>query len=58
VLIIVPTPGSTAHDSGVPWTEVSSDRLRGRVGFGRVQFEDDRMVAPIPTGFRRPSGRS
>jgi len=59
VVIIGQAPGSRVHESGVPWRDVSGDRLRAWTGLSTEEFYDPAKVALMPMGFCYPGrGRS
>jgi uracil-DNA glycosylase len=47
-------PGTRVHDSGVPFTDPSGDRLREWMGVSDEQFYDKSKIAIIPMGFCFP----
>jgi uracil-DNA glycosylase len=59
LLIVGQAPGTRAHDSGIPWNDMSGDRLREWMDIDRECFYDDRRIAIIPMGYCYPGrGRS
>lgn len=54
ILLIGQAPGRVAHESGVPWSDRSGDRLRDWLGITRETFYDEKRVAIIPMGFCYP----
>jgi uracil-DNA glycosylase len=52
--IIGQAPGRKVHDSGIPWSDASGNRLRAWLGLTAEQFYDPRKVAIIPMGFCYP----
>ncbi len=54
VLIIGQAPGRVAHETGVPWSDRSGDRLREWMGVERRVFYDPGSVALMPMGFCYP----
>ena len=54
VLIVGQAPGRRVHESGVPFDDVSGDRLRSWLGVSREVFYDPRLVAIVPMGFCFP----
>ncbi|MEO8997643.1 MAG: uracil-DNA glycosylase family protein [Rhodanobacter sp.] len=59
LLIVSQAPGRKVHASGVPFDDVSGERLRDWLGVDRDTFYDARRVAIVPMGFCFPgSGRS
>jgi uracil-DNA glycosylase len=57
ILIASQAPGSKAHQSGVPFSDASGDRLREWMGLSSEQFYDESTFAIAPMGFCYP-GRS
>ena len=47
-------PGTKVHQSGVPFTDRSGDRLREWMGVAREEFYDEAKVAIVPMGFCFP----
>lgn len=47
-------PGTRVHDSGVPFTDRSGERLRDWMGIDAAAFYDQRRVAVVPMGFCFP----
>ena len=59
LLIVSQAPGRKVHASGVPFDDVSGDRLRHWLGIDRAAFYDAQRIAIVPMGFCYPgSGRS
>jgi uracil-DNA glycosylase len=59
LLIAGQAPGSRVHASGIPWDDVSGQRLRDWLGLDEAQFYDASRVAIVPMGFCYPGqGRS
>jgi uracil-DNA glycosylase family 4 len=54
ILIVGQAPGSKAHQTGVPFSDASGDRLREWMGLSHDDFYDDRRVAIVPMGFCYP----
>lgn len=54
ILIVGQAPGSRAHQTGVPFSDASGDRLREWMGLSHDDFYDDRRVAIVPMGFCYP----
>jgi uracil-DNA glycosylase len=52
--IVGQAPGRKVHESGVPWSDASGERLRAWIGLTLEQFHDARTVAIIPMGFCYP----
>lgn len=59
VLIVGQAPGRKVHASGVPFDDVSGERLRAWLGVSRDTFYDAAQVAILPMGFCYPgAGKS
>ncbi len=59
ILIAGQAPGRRVHESGVPFDDVSGDRLRDWLGVDRPAFYNPRNFAILPMGFCYPgTGRS
>lgn len=59
LLIIGQAPGSSVHESGIPWKDRSGDTLRDWLGVSPEQFYDENRVAIVPMGFCFPgSGKN
>src|SRR5271165_2586969 len=59
ILVASQAPGRKAHASGLPFDDVSGDRLRAWLGVTREKFYDARLFAIVPMGFCFPgTGRS
>lgn len=54
LLIVSQAPGRKVHASGIPFDDVSGDRLRGWLGIDRNLFYDARRIAIVPMGFCFP----
>ena len=54
LLIVGQAPGTRVHESGVPFTDPSGDRLRDWLGIDRETFYDESRVAIVPMGFCYP----
>jgi uracil-DNA glycosylase len=54
LLIVSQAPGRKVHASGVPFDDVSGERLREWLGIDRDTFYDARRVAIVPMGFCFP----
>lgn len=52
--IIGQAPGRKVHESGVPWSDKSGERLRQWLGISEEIFYDPRKVANVPMGFCYP----
>lgn len=59
ILIAGQAPGRVVHATGVPFDDLSGNRLREWLGVTREQFYDPKLIAILPMGFCFPgSGRS
>ncbi len=59
LLIVGQAPGRKVHESGIPFDDVSGQRLREWLGLDKATFHDALQVAIVPMGFCFPgSGRS
>ncbi len=59
LLIVSQAPGRKVHASGIPFDDVSGDRLRAWLGIDRATFYDTQRIAIVPMGFCFPgSGRN
>jgi uracil-DNA glycosylase len=60
VLVASQAPGTKVHDSGIPFSDASGDRLREWMGVSEALFYDERSIAILPMGLcypgRLPSG--
>ena len=60
LLIVGQAPGTKVHQSGVPWSDRSGDRLRYWTGLDSATFNDCTRVAILPIGLcypgRHPKG--
>jgi len=54
VLVVGQAPGRRAHESGVPFSDPSGDRLRAWMQVDRATFYDATKVAILPMGFCYP----
>ena len=54
LLIVGQAPGTKVHESGVPWSDRSGDRLREWLRLDRDAFYDESRVAIVPMGFCYP----
>ena len=54
LLIIGQAPGSKVHQSGIPWSDASGDRLRDWLKLDRSVFYDKARVAILPMGLCYP----
>lgn len=59
ILIAGQAPGIRVHESGIPFTDLSGDRLRQWMGVDKTTFYDASKVAILPMGFCYPgTGKS
>jgi len=58
LLIVSQAPGRKVHLSGVPFDDVSGERLRAWLGVDRATFHDARRIAIVPMGFCYPGSGS
>ncbi|RDS84411.1 uracil-DNA glycosylase family protein [Dyella monticola] len=59
LLIVSQAPGRKVHATGIPFNDVSGDRLRAWLGIDRDTFYDAQRIAIVPMGFCFPgSGRN
>jgi uracil-DNA glycosylase len=54
ILIASQAPGTKAHDSGIPFSDASGDRLREWMAVSANEFYDDSRIAIIPMGLCYP----
>ena len=54
VLIASQAPGTRVHDTGVPFSDASGDRLREWMGLSEGEFYDERKIAIVPMGLCYP----
>ena len=54
VLIASQAPGTNAHESGVPFSDASGDRLRDWMGLSADEFHDESKIAIVPMGLCYP----
>jgi uracil-DNA glycosylase len=54
ILIVGQAPGRITHAKGIPFDDVSGDRLRQWMGITRDEFYDDSKFACLPMGFCYP----
>ena len=54
ILIVGQAPGRKAHAAGLPFSDVSGDRLRAWLGLSLEVFYDARRIALLPMGFCYP----
>ncbi|MCB9331441.1 MAG: uracil-DNA glycosylase family protein [Lewinellaceae bacterium] len=59
ILIIGQAPGRKVHESGIPWDDVSGNRLRNWLGVDAPTFYNPECFALLPMGFCYPgTGKS
>ncbi|WP_425101759.1 uracil-DNA glycosylase family protein [Tropicibacter sp. S64] len=58
LLIAGQAPGARVHESGLPFTDPSGDRLRDWLGLDEAAFYDERRVAILPMAFCFPGYRA
>ena len=60
ILIASQAPGTKVHESGIPFSDASGDRLREWMGVSADEFYDDSSIAILPMGLgypgRQPGG--
>jgi len=54
ILLVGQAPGRVAHESGVPWSDRSGERLRNWLGISARVFYDAQRIAIVPMGFCYP----
>jgi uracil-DNA glycosylase len=54
ILVVGQAPGRITHGRGLPFDDVSGDRLRDWLGVDRESFYDPRHFAMLPMGFCYP----
>lgn len=54
ILIASQAPGTKAHESGIPFSDASGDRLREWMGLSAAAFYDAREIAIVPMGLCYP----
>jgi len=54
ILIAGQAPGRIVHDTGVPFNDLSGDRLREWMGVSKTVFYDAKKIAILPMGFCYP----
>ena len=54
LLIASQAPGAKVHDSGIPFSDASGDRLREWMGVSIDEFYDDNTIAIVPMGLCYP----
>ena len=54
ILIVGQAPGARVHTSGIPWDDLSGERLRTWMGVDKEVFYDESRIAIIPMGYCYP----
>lgn len=54
IVIAGQAPGTRVHESGMPFTDPSGDRLRDWMGVDSETFYNDKLIAIVPMGFCFP----
>ncbi len=54
IVLIGQAPGRIAHETGVPWNDVSGKRLREWLGVTDAEFYNESLIALVPMGFCYP----
>ncbi|OOG47794.1 uracil-DNA glycosylase family protein [Rhodanobacter sp. C01] len=54
LLIVSQAPGHKVHETGIPFNDVSGERLREWLGIDRETFYDASRIAIVPMGFCFP----
>ena len=54
ILLASQAPGTKVHDSGIPFSDASGDRLREWMGVSAAEFYDESRVAILPMGLCYP----
>lgn len=54
ILIVGQAPGLRVHNTGVPWSDASGQRLRNWIGVDERAFYDASLIAIIPMAFCYP----
>ncbi|MDX2283648.1 MAG: uracil-DNA glycosylase family protein [Bacteroidia bacterium] len=54
ILIAGQAPGTRVHQTGIPWNDLSGQRLRDWLGIDRETFYDESRIAILPMGFCYP----
>jgi len=54
LLIVSQAPGRKVHETGIPFNDVSGDRLREWLGIDKATFYDASRIAIVPMGFCFP----
>lgn len=54
ILIVGQAPGMRVHATGIPWDDLSGERLRMWMGIDEDIFYDESLIAIIPMGYCYP----
>lgn len=54
ILIVGQAPGLRVHQTGIPWDDLSGERLREWMGVEKTQFYDASRIAIVPMGLCYP----
>lgn len=54
ILIVGQAPGRKVYETGIPFNDLSGDRLRSWLGTSREVFYDEQRIAILPMGFCYP----
>lgn len=54
ILVVGQAPGLRVHQTGIPWDDLSGERLRDWMGVDRSTFYDEHQIAIAPIGFCYP----
>jgi uracil-DNA glycosylase len=54
ILIASQAPGTKVHETGIPFSDASGDRLREWMGVSSDEFYDERRIAILPMGLCYP----
>lgn len=54
ILIVGQAPGVRVHETGIPWSDPSGERLRAWMGVDMTAFYDASRIAIIPMGYCYP----
>lgn len=54
ILVVGQAPGLRVHQTGIPWDDLSGERLRDWMGVDHSTFYDERRIAIAPIGFCYP----
>jgi uracil-DNA glycosylase len=54
ILVVGQAPGARVHETGIPWSDASGERLRDWMGIRDDVFYDTSRIAIVPVGFCYP----